>query len=1018
MTAARRSSSGLPAIIITAIIIGVVVAVFVRGGRKETPVPTTRPAVPGPAEPAKPVAPAPGLLVEDTVVLGPDVRAIPGVNPTTRLRFRAPGARTVALAGAWDYWAKPHPMTQRNGDWELEIGGLGLQLGRYEFKFVTNGVWEAGDNRILYVNLDGLLERPPDLIFSARQEAPTRIDVLFRRDVPRTDAVRARLIPDAPVARLVWREARGVHGTCGYSVAGDFVTFYMDEKFYDVNVSTGELVAVAGTFNGWRTDGVLGLWQLHDGDDDGVWSATVRMEGVGAGTLKDDLFFKFVINRQRWLQPRAESPNARSDGKGSLNLEIDPQLSASTILEVHTVEPLELSKHFMVVLEGLEAKSAFREVSPGAVLDAVQSTRELGVVLGAGGATFRLFAPRASGVEVHLYDGPYYKSANGGADIAPRRVEPMTRGDDGVWEVRVAGVGAGQYYVYRVEGPAGAGEGFNPLGRLGDPYARAMAHGDNNSLVIDPAATNGWFRGWTDQGYRTPAMSELVIYEAHVRDLTHDASSRVPAGLRGKYAGMLATAGLGTGLGHLKALGVNTIELMPTAEFSNGEDRYDWGYGPAFYFAPEASYARDPLKGSQYFEFKTLINELHRQGFAVVLDVVYNHIGSPNVFFMLDRKYYFRQDQDYTLQNFSACGNDVRSEAPMMRRLIIDNLLYWIREHHVDGFRFDLAELIDMETMLAIQDAVRAEKPDAILISEPWSLRGDHKKKLKGTSWSSWNDGFRWAAQNFSKGEGNREDLRTQLRGCVDTWAATPAQAINFLESHDDKALADMLTTDGGGDGRKLKPLDAARNRLAATILFTALGVPMISEGQEWMRSKHGFHNTFDRGDAVNALRWQERERPEAAVTLGYYRDLIQLRQSKAGATFRFQGASFAKATPVTEAEGGRFPELAKALREGAKTGVPEDYFWWIWPEDGRAFGYIMNWTRKYPGKPFMVLLNGADQPVTFDMTLPEGIAWQAIGDGKRIARLGIPGMVLEAAGEGKRTVTVPAVSAYIFVGM
>ncbi len=980
--AARKQTSGMLPFIITVVVVGVVALVIWKAAGARRPVgPVPVPVAPVVERPQ----PAPE---EDRVILTPEMRAIPGMVPTMQIRFRHPTASRVAVAGTWDYWSAQHPMEKRDGVWTLDVTPLGLSVGRYQFKFVSDGQWEAGDNRILYVNLEGKLERPDDVIFSARVEASNRVDVLFRHDVTAAPGLEARIVPELPIARLRWREPRGTARMAGFSMGGEFVTFFMDERIYDLALGPTETVTVAGDFNNWRSDGAGGTWQLRDDDDDGLWQVTVRMDGLSMATDGGLQLFKFVVNGQRWLRPPETAPNARSDGKGNLNLELDARLSSARTLEIYTEGPIDLSQAYMLVLEGLGKGTAMREISPGGVLDAIRSTRPMGAQLdrARGSTTFRVFAPRARSVELHLYDGPQNRAEDGSV-LPSREMFPMRFYADGAWDVTVPRLLAGQYYAFRVEGPTGAGEGFNPNARVADPYALSMAHSHNNSIVVDTAATNAWFPGWTDGAHRVPALADLVIYEAHVRDLTIDASSGVPEHLRGKYAGLAASLGTGTGLGHLKQMGINAIELMPTAEFWNGVDRYDWGYGPGFYFSPEASFAQDPLRGSQFYEFKRMVDDLHREGFAVILDVVYNHIGGDDVFTLLDRKYYFRQDQDYNLQNFSGCGNDLRTEAPMLRRLIVDNILYWMREHHVDGFRFDLADLIDMETLMAVRDAARAENPDIILISEPWSFRGDHRAKLKGKGWAAWNGDFRYAGWDFARGHGNRDSLRALVRGSVDLWTATPAQAINYLESHDDKALADELTTNAGGDGRNLTELDAARNRLAATFLFTSLGTPMINAGQEWIRSKRGWKNTFDRGDEGNALRWGERERPEAATTMAYYRGLIRLRRSPAGQTLRWQ-------------------------RE-----VPGNYIQWIEPSDGRALGYVMNGERTYPGAGFVVLLNGADREMDFEVPFPPG-NWRLVGDGRKMDAQGFSWQAVSESGDGHKTVRVPPVTGYVFVGM
>jgi pullulanase/glycogen debranching enzyme len=935
----------------------------------------------------------PQTALRRDVVLSPDRREVPGETVTGLLFYRHPTATNVLVAGSWDRWTEFRPMSAGAGEWTLDVASLRLPFGRHEFKFLPNGQWEPGENRILYINDEGLVERPPDLILAARLEEPSRVDIYFRAGFPggaprppeRTPACRVRLVPPVPAARVEWIEGGGSRGLLGCSVSGDLVTFCLDEGLYGISIANTSRVSVAGSFNGWSPGDGRAPWLLTDPDDDGVWEGAFPLPVVG------DVQFKFVVNGARWLEPPRDAPNAVPDGRGNRNLRVDPQRAQSPVLRVFTGQPLPLAETRAIVIEGLADRALYAVVTPGAALDRIRSDKPLGAVLDrAGGRTaYRLFAPRASRVDLCFYDGPEReRSGAAGGPIAPAQVVPLHRDDaDGVWEVSLPGLHAGRYYAFRAEGPEGPGEAFNARAVFADPYARAVAHARNNGIVVDPDATNEWFSGWTDGDYRPPAWRDAVLYEAHIRDLTISPSSGVPEPLRGRYEGLLASDRAGGPLDHLRRLGVNMIELLPVGEFENGEFEHGWGYATAFFFAPEASYARDPLRGSQYWELKRLVNELHRRGFGVILDVVYNHIGGPNPFLLVDRKYYFRQDPEFRFTNFSGCGNDTRTEAPMMRRLIVDNVLYWMKEFHVDGFRFDLAELIDMQTLMAVRDAARAANPNVLLISEPWSFRRDHKYDLTGTGWAAWNNEFRDAAKRFARGQGDPASLQRAIRGSVETWAANPLQSVNYLESHDDMCLADELASDAGHDGRKLGPDDAARNRLAATVLFTSLGIPMISEGQEFLRSKHGLFNTFAGGDAVNAIEWDDAARPAAAETLGYYRDLIRLREGVAGAAFRW----------------GTEP-------------VPADYCRWIQPPDGRALGFIANADGRHEGGAFVVLLNGSPADVRFEVAFPPG-RWLLVGDGRRVDEKGSLGEeVRQAAGASPRTVAVPALSSRIYL--
>ncbi len=921
----------------------------------------------------------------DEPILGPDVHAVPGATPTTMLYYREKGLTNLLVVGSWSAWGTKQPLVRRGNIWGLDIAELGLEMGRYEFKFLPNGTWEDGDNRLLFVNEEGCLEQPQDLIFAARMDRSDRINVFLRRALPDLDSVRVHLVPDTPVKSVKWDAGSDGRALLGYAMAGDQVSFCMAEATYGVTLDGGDRVHVAGSFNGWN--GSAAAWELKRDEATRHWEGTFALNGVAAKPLPE---FKFVINGSRWLDPPLMAPNADSDDRGHVNLVVDPALSVGPVLTIETDGPLDLSEGHSVVIDSDDAAPAFAVVTPGDALDRIKSDRQLGVILDRADdrTGFRLFAPRATEVTLCFYDGPEYKKPGEGF-LAPRETFAMIRDrSDGVWEVWLEGLRTGSYYSFLVNGAQGNGDGFNPVVPIGDPYCRAAVHEWGNSIVMDPTAGQEWFKGWTDAGWKTPAWSDAVIYETHVRDLTSHHSSGVPKHLRGSYAGLLASEGTGTGLDHLKALGINMIELMPVLEFENGITNHGWGYSPVFFFAPESSYAQAPLEGSHYYEFKHMVNELHNRGFGVMLDVVYNHMGSPNVFAMIDNKYYFRMDHKFRYSNFSGCGNDVRSEGPMVRRLLIDSILYWMTEFHIDGFRFDLAELIDLDTLMAIRDEAIRINPNVLLVSEPWSFRGDHKMALKGKGWAAWNDQYRNLVRDFARGHVDRDGVKAAIRGSVDSFAAVPVQSVNYLESHDDMCLADELTGDSKQDGSNLTALDARRHRLGATILFTSLGIPMISEGQEYIRSKHGIQNTYNKGDAINQLRWSDRLRPASAVTLSYYRDLITLRQSEDGRSLRWSEA------------------------------VPDGYVSWIEPSNQKALGYAINNDGRRPGKRFVVLANGAARAVNFDMRVPDS-RWRQIGNGEQINPYGIAGKDGKPRpfGAGTYRVEVPAQTAYVFMG-
>jgi len=913
----------------------------------------------------------------------PDARPIPGESPTPWLRYANPSAQKVELAGTWSMWSNKTPMQLSNNVWVIDTRTLGAKPGRLEFKFLPNGEWESGDNRTMYLNDDGLLERPPDVVVSASVESPTEILVYLKQKVTPSGNVKVTLEPDVAVTSVQVAVSAPDTSGRGYTIAGNTVTFSMDEKNYGLNIAPEAKVTVAGNFNNWDSGGGPGgQWILRDQDNDGVWETSAQLSTLRAAPPDKDVIFKFVIDGSRWLAPPSTAANAMPDGKGNTNLRLDPHAANSSALKILTGSALSLSENYTLVIDGLADRRVRYTISQSKMAETLMSEKPLGATLDReqNATTYRLFAPRAKSVFLCLYNTPEFEAKK--VKVEPAERYPLWKDEtDGVWEISLLGLDAGRYYSFNVDGPAGEGESFFPEAQIGDPYALAAAHSMNNTIVIDPAATNAWFEGWTDQAYRTPAPRDMLIYETHVRDFTIDPSSGVPAPLRGRYEGFTE----GVGLDHLKNIGVNMIELMPINEFENGATDYGWGYSTVYYFAPEASYAREPMKGSQYYEFKRLVDRLHNRGFGVILDVVYNHVGSPNVFSLIDRKYFFRLTSDFKFQNNSGCGNDIRSEAPMMRKFIVENIKYWMTEHHVDGFRFDLGELIDMETMLAVRAASQAINTNSIVISEPWSPgRGENKRDLKGTGWAAWNDSFRWAATDFARGKDNRDWLKKAILGSVDIWSANPMQAINYLESHDDMTFADMMSMSQNKDGRNLQPYEADLNRLAATVLYTSLGIPMIAEGQEFMRSKAGNNNSYNKGDAINAIRWTDRNRPIAAATLSYYAGLAALRFSAQGAAFR--------------------------ITEPAAPG----YYQWIDPPNNRALGYIVNANHTHEGNAFVVLLNASDQPLPFQVQLPAG-QWKIVGNGEVINLSGLPDQQ-PLPGPQSVTLTVPPVHSMILM--
>jgi len=616
-------------------------------------------------------------------------------------------------------------------------------------------------------------------------------------------------------------------------------------------------------------------------------------------------------------------------------------------------------------------------------LDRLYSDKELGAILDKENTqtVFRVFSPRATAVEICLFDAaevPLTLASN-----ETETVVAMQSDEQGVWEARLDGLLAGEYYLFKVSGPEGAGEGFAPDSYVGDPYARAVAHARNSCIVVDPAATNEWFAGWTDSEYTQTEWERTVIYTVHVRDFTVHPSSGVGSGLRGKYPAITATTGTGAGLDHVRKLGVNTLEFMPVAEFANGTDSYSWGYTPSYHFAPEASYGTAPLKGSQYYEFKQLVDDLHGAGVGIVLDVVFTHLGEPNTFSKLDRKYYFRRDQEHHYTDSSGGGNDLRTEAPMLRRLILDNIRYWMEEFHIDGFRIDQPELIDMKTLMAVAEVAREINPKVLLIAEAGDSPLDRAQLLADAGWQIPNGAFPDSVKRFAKGEGGRDAVVRAISGSRQGGTANPMQTVNYLASQTDMTLADELLAEVDSSGIMARD-NLRRNSLAATMLFMSKGIPMLNAGQDFLRSKGGLSDTSDRPDRINAIDWNRRRLRLPNLAMRYYRGLIKVRNSQPGASLRL-------------------PDIPQ-----------EGYREWLLPENENLLGYFVNKSQTYPGASFLVLLNTSKRPVYFDVEFTRG-RWRLFGDGLQMDPRGLPGSYMITHGTEK-SVLLPGLSSRIFM--
>ena len=634
-------------------------------------------------------------------------------------------------------------------------------------------------------------------------------------------------------------------------------------------------VYLAGDFNGWQRAVGVPSWQMLPAQLEGervlLWTGDAA-RFLGSPGLR----FKFVTGENQWILPPVDAPNAVRDEHGNINRLLDPTRTGWHLWRFTVAERLSLDESWFV---GWAESGATPTVplTPGNFFFELKTELPLGAIVREDETIFRIFAPRARAVSLRL--------ARSLEDLDHAQAFALGRrlggeGDAGVWEVVLDQNLHGWFYWYHLDGVReGPGpNGFNPTVRVLDPYALATVGREGPGIVLD----RSWI-GRGDHEFKTPDWQDLVIVEAHVRDLAANAPIKATPDERRGFTGLRRW--VESEDFYLHHLGVNCVELQPVHEFDNvTPDEYHWGYMTNNFFAPESSYALEPAKASGIRELQELVAAFHRRGMAVVLDVVFNHVGVPGHLLFVDRLYYFEQDASGALTNWSGCGNDLRARSAMARRLIIDSCLHAIEVYGVDGFRFDLAELLGLEVLRDVEAALKRVKPDVILIAEPWSYRGHIAGALRDTGWASWNDGYRDFVRAYVRGHGAANRMEYFLRGSPWYFAKWPAQTINYTESHDDRTWIDMITENPGGDGFVPTPTDRRRTHLMAALLFMSHGIPMLSAGQDFLRSKRGINNTYQRGD-LNAVDYRRLYRFQG--THAYFADWIAFRRGDRGRLLR-----------------------------------------------------------------------------------------------------------------------------------
>lgn len=624
---------------------------------------------------------------------------------------------------------------------------------------------------------------------------------------------------------------------------------------------------------------------------------------------------------------------------------------------------------------------------------------DLELVVNDEGTHFTLWSPEADAAEVRIYDKDL--------DSAPIQTLEMSKGDNGVWRSTVSDQLYGKFYTFRIK------HGGKWLAETPGIYAKAVGANGHRAAIIDMDATDP--EGWdADKGPALANITDAVIYEMHHRDFSVDSTSGIKH--KGKFLalteeGTKSMLGDPTGIDHLKELGITHVHILPSYDYNSVDEtkpdvpQYNWGYDPYNYNAPEGSYstnAHDPA--ARVREMKEMVKALHDNGIGVIMDVVYNHTANndDSNFSLTAPGCFYRYREDGTYSDASGCGNETASEKPMMRDYIINSTKYWADEYHIDGFRFDLMAIHDIETMNQVAAALKEVNPDIFVYGEGWTA-GDSplpvdQRALKDNvgkmpQVAVFSDDIRDAIKGhysnaedrgFATGKpGNEETVKIGIVGAtahpqVDyakgnnskaAYANAPTQVINYVSCHDDLTLTDKLAKSMPGSTEAQRQRAA---RLAQTIVFTSQGTPFMFAGEELFRDKKGVHNSYKSPDSINAIDWTLKSKN--ADQFNYYTELIKLR--KGHPAFR-----------MTTAE-----DVAKHL-------VFDE------TEQDNVISYsLIDNANGDAWKEIKLVFNGNEKPVAVDV--PAG-DWKVIAiDGK-----------IKAEGMGKMKggkVTVPATSALI----
>ncbi|MCB2292219.1 type I pullulanase [Clostridium algoriphilum] len=599
---------------------------------------------------------------------------------------------------------------------------------------------------------------------------------------------------------------------------------------------------------------------------------------------------------------------------------------------------------------------------------------------------FKVWAPTVDKITVVVYENPN--------DDLGQKYE-MNKALEGVWELKLYGDYKNKYYNYLVLNDG-------KIKETPDIYSKGASANGKKGMIVDFHSINPV--NWENHNKPKPInRTEAVIYEIHVRDFSVSEDSGIKN--KGKYLAFTekntkTSEGVVTGLDYLKELGITHVHLLPVFDFASVDEikgGYNWGYDPYLYNVPEGSYATDSQDGTvRIHEFKTLIQTLHENGLSVIMDVVYNHtittVDSPmNI---LVPKYYYRTDYNGNYTNGSGCGNETASEKPMMRKFMVDSIKFWAEEYKIDGFRFDLMALHDIDTMKELTKQAKIINPNIIIYGEPWTGGPSslpHSSQLlkgsqRGIQVSVFNDDLRNAIKGdndgstlgfVSGGEGFELEIKKGIVGSINfnneinNFTQDPGEVINYVSAHDNLCLYDKFEKSNPNN----TPSEREKmTRLALSIVLTCQGVPFIQGGTEILRTKQGIHNSYNSGDDVNKICWSRKA--EFRETFEYIKGLIAFRKSQ------------------------------KVMTLDSASDVRNSLIFLETPYNCVAYELTSTFKDDY-GK-LLIIHNSNKEAI--NLSLPDGDEWRILANECEVNKKGV--------GKGAKTcineVSIPAISTYI----